>query len=64
MQVPCRTPFVSPDSAKGGKHVATPYYRLIKGTFVIVDYEPDGDSVRFIPDTPDLLTAEALPALY
>lgn len=35
--------------------MATPYYRVIKGTFVIVDYEPDGDSVRFIPDTPDLL---------
>jgi len=31
-----------------------PFYRFIKGNFVIVSYEPDGDSVRFIADNAQL----------
>ena len=33
--------------------MASPYFNLIKGTFVIVGYEPDGDSVRFVADDPE-----------
>ncbi len=33
---------------------ASPYYQLIRGSFVIIGYEPDGDSVRFIADDPSL----------
>ncbi|MDV2993294.1 MAG: hypothetical protein N4J56_002948 [Chroococcidiopsis sp. SAG 2025] len=34
--------------------MASPFYLTIKGKFVIADKEPDGDSVRFIADDPDL----------
>jgi hypothetical protein len=34
--------------------MAVPYYKAIKGRFVIIGKEPDGDSVRFIADDPDL----------
>ncbi len=34
--------------------MVAPFYQLIKGNFVIVGKEPDGDSVRFIADNPDL----------
>lgn len=32
--------------------MTSPFYRQIKGTFVIIGKEPDGDSVRFIADNP------------
>jgi endonuclease YncB( thermonuclease family) len=32
--------------------MATPFYRLISGSFVLIGKEPDGDSVRFRPDNP------------
>ncbi len=38
---------------KGGKIMSSPYYNIIKGSFVPKNYEPDGDSVRFIADRPD-----------
>ncbi len=34
--------------------MASPFYLVIKGKFVIVGKEPDGDSVRFIADDPNL----------
>lgn len=34
--------------------MASPFYLVIKGKFVIVGKEPDGDSVRFIADKPNL----------
>lgn len=34
--------------------MASPFYQAIAGKFVIVGKEPDGDSVRFIADNPDL----------
>lgn len=34
--------------------MASPFYLAIKGKFVIVGKQPDGDSVRFIANTPDL----------
>lgn len=34
--------------------MASPFYLTIKGKFVIADKQPDGDSVRFIADEPDL----------
>ena len=34
--------------------MSSPYYKVIKGSFVIKNYEPDGDSVRFIADNLDL----------
>lgn len=34
--------------------MSAPFYRVIKGKFVIKGKEPDGDSVRFIADHPDL----------
>ncbi len=34
--------------------MASPFYLVIKGKFVIVGKEPDGDSVRFIADEPNL----------
>jgi hypothetical protein len=34
--------------------MAVPYYKAIKGKFVIIGKEPDGDSVRFIADDPQL----------
>ncbi|OKH23685.1 thermonuclease family protein [Chroogloeocystis siderophila] len=34
--------------------MSAPFYRVIKGKFVIKGKEPDGDSVRFIADNPDL----------
>ena len=34
--------------------MASPFYLVIKGKFVIVGKEPDGDSVRFIADNPNL----------
>jgi len=34
--------------------MASPFYLVIKGQFVIVGKEPDGDSVRFIADNLDL----------
>jgi hypothetical protein len=30
-------------------------FRLIKGTFHVRNYSPDGDSIRFRPDNPDLV---------
>ena len=39
---------------EGGHIMSLPYYKVIKGSFVIKDYEPDGDSVRFIADNLDL----------
>jgi endonuclease YncB( thermonuclease family) len=36
--------------------MAVPYYKAIKGKFVIIGKEPDGDSVRFIADDPQLFT--------
>jgi hypothetical protein len=30
-------------------------FRLIKGTFHVRNYSPDGDSIRFRPDNPDLI---------
>lgn len=35
--------------------MAAPYYRLIRGSFVLIGKEPDGDSVRFRPDNPSQL---------
>lgn len=32
-------------------------FRLIKGTFHVRNYSPDGDSIRFKPDNPDLVRA-------
>lgn len=37
--------------------MSSPYFRVIHGQFVIVGKEPDGDSVRFIADDPDLYRA-------
>lgn len=34
--------------------MTSPFYRQIKGKFVIIGKEPDGDSVRFIADNPKL----------
>jgi endonuclease YncB( thermonuclease family) len=34
--------------------MSSPYFNVIKGSFVITNYEPDGDSVRFIADDLDL----------
>lgn len=34
--------------------MSSPIYNVIKGSFVIKGYEPDGDSVRFIADNLDL----------
>lgn len=34
--------------------MASPYFLAIQGNFVLPGYEPDGDSVRFIADDPDL----------
>ncbi|MUL35601.1 thermonuclease family protein [Gloeocapsopsis dulcis] len=34
--------------------MSAPFYRVIKGNFVITGKQPDGDSVRFIADNPDL----------
>jgi len=34
--------------------MSSPYYNVIKGSFVITNYEPDGDSVRFIADNLEL----------
>lgn len=34
--------------------MAVPYYKIIKGKFTIIGKEPDGDSLRFIADDPDL----------
>lgn len=34
--------------------MASPFYQAIAGKFIIVGKEPDGDSVRFIADNPDL----------
>jgi len=34
--------------------MASPFYLVIKGKFVIFGKEPDGDSVRFIADNPNL----------
>jgi endonuclease YncB( thermonuclease family) len=34
--------------------MSLPFYRFIKGKFVIVSYEPDGDSVRFIAENAQL----------
>jgi endonuclease YncB( thermonuclease family) len=31
-----------------------PHYPVIRGTFIIAGYEPDGDSVRFNADDPTL----------
>jgi endonuclease YncB( thermonuclease family) len=39
---------------QGENDVASPSYLVIKGNFVIVGKEPDGDSVRFIADNLDL----------
>ncbi len=34
--------------------MSSPCYCVIKGCFTIIGYEPDGDSVRFIADNPEL----------
>lgn len=34
--------------------MSSPFYCIIKGSFIPKNYEPDGDSVRFIADNPDL----------
>lgn len=34
--------------------MSAPFYRVIKGNFVITGKQPDGDSIRFIADNPDL----------
>lgn len=34
--------------------MSSPCYCVIKGCFTITSYEPDGDSVRFIADNPDM----------
>jgi endonuclease YncB( thermonuclease family) len=36
--------------------VASPYLLAIRGQLVITGYEPDGDSIRFIADTPTLFS--------
>src|SRR4051794_34546899 len=38
-------------------HMSSPYFRIIKGTFIIIGKEPDGDSVRFVADNPELYRA-------
>ncbi|WP_413276186.1 thermonuclease family protein [Floridanema evergladense] len=38
---------------KTEKIMSSIYYRFIRGKFVIVGKEPDGDSVRFVADKPD-----------
>lgn len=35
--------------------MSTPHYTIVHGKFVIIGFEPDGDSVRFIPDNPATL---------
>jgi endonuclease YncB( thermonuclease family) len=39
---------------QGDNDMASPSYLVIKGNFVVVGKEPDGDSVRFIADNLDL----------
>jgi len=39
---------------QGDTDMASPSYLVIKGNFVVVGKEPDGDSVRFIADNLDL----------
>jgi endonuclease YncB( thermonuclease family) len=34
--------------------MALPFFQVIRGSFVIVGFDPDGDSVRFIADDPQL----------
>lgn len=34
-------------------NVGSPYLLALHGKFVIIGKEPDGDSVRFVPDTPE-----------
>lgn len=34
--------------------MAAPFYRVIPGQFVVIDKEPDGDSIRFVADDPRL----------
>ena len=36
--------------------MSSPFYLVLKGKFVIVGKQPDGDSVRFIADEPDLFS--------
>ncbi|MFN8510202.1 MAG: hypothetical protein U0Z75_06530 [Deinococcaceae bacterium] len=35
--------------------ITLPQYTLIKGSFVLLGKQPDGDSVRFLPDNPALI---------
>lgn len=44
---------VSLNTAMKEINVGSPYLLALHGKFVIVGKEPDGDSVRFIPDTPE-----------
>jgi endonuclease YncB( thermonuclease family) len=37
-----------------GYIVSSPFYKVIKGCFTPINYEPDGDSVRFVADNPKL----------
>ena len=39
-----------------GRAPFTPHFPLITGSFVIVNFEPDGDSIRFIADDPSIFT--------
>jgi endonuclease YncB( thermonuclease family) len=34
--------------------MVSPYYQVIKGNFIIIDKKPDGDSIRFLAEEPDL----------
>ncbi|PSB02921.1 thermonuclease family protein [Merismopedia glauca] len=36
--------------------MAVPFYKAISGSFVVIGKQPDGDSVRFVADNPDLYT--------
>jgi endonuclease YncB( thermonuclease family) len=34
--------------------MVSPYYQVIKGNFIIIDKKPDGDSIRFLAEEPNL----------
>src|SRR4051795_1791047 len=35
--------------------MSVPYLRALKGKLVVIGKSPDGDSIRFVPDRPDVL---------
>ena len=45
----------SEDSSEIEIQTTLPQYNLIKGSFVVMGKQPDGDSVRFLPDDSDLI---------